>query len=160
MKSNNIHHESIPSVPCGIALMPMKEVYEMMADNVSKAHNALITASSSKFIRQILQEIYEYQLDNRVSEDIRSMVENIKSNVRAMHLNDYTRSDMCKDLESLVITLYDAIEKEDRSQKAAELRNIFLYMADHAEEYIDGFYQSKNAAKQEYTVAPNLPRVR
>lgn len=143
MKNNNNAHISIPGVECGIALMPMKEVYQMMSDDFVNAHNGLVTADSSKAIRHILQEIYEYRVDNRVPENIRHMVEDIKGNVRALHMNDYTRSAMCSDLETLVCALNDAIYEEEKEELVEEARNFFWFMSKHAEEFVDWVHEMK-----------------
>mgnify|MGYP003302666237 CR=1 FL=1 len=136
MKCNKVH-ESIPGVPCGIALMPMKEVYQQMQSDVTLAINALSTANNSRSIRNILQEIFVYQVDNRVSEHIQNRVAAIKRNVRAMHTNDYTRFDMCNNLSLLVSELQDAIEEEERNEAVEDVRCLFLLMADHAEEFVN-----------------------
>ena len=137
MKNNNIRHESIPSVPCGIALMPMKEVYQTMYGDVAIAQVRLANSASSKEIRNILQKIYEYPVDNRVFEQIRNMVKDIKGNVHSMHMYDYTRTEMCNDLSVLLTTLIHAIEEENRKQDVEEARRTFTFMADHAEEFVE-----------------------
>lgn len=136
MYKNNKPHVSTPGIPCGIALIPMKEVYHMMYDDVVSAHVSLVNANSAKTIRRILQEIYQYPVDNRVSENIRKMIEDIKGNVRAMHMNDYTRSEMCQDIEVLLTALIQAIEEEDYNERVENARSTFLFMADNAKEFV------------------------
>ena len=137
MKNNNNARESIPCFTCGVALMPMKEVYQKMSEDFAEVENALANANSSKTIRHILQEIYEYPVDTRVSEQIRHMIADIKGCVRAMHTHDYTRLQMQSALSVLLIALQDAILQEERNEDIESVRRTLLFMADHAEEFVD-----------------------
>lgn len=136
MKDNNIH-ESIPGVPSDIVLMPMKEVYQTMYGDFAITHVRLANASSAKEIRNILQKIYEYSVDNRVSEQIGNMLKDIKGSVRSMYMNDYTRSEICSDLRDLLSSLLNAIAEEECNKDAEDARRFFQFMADHAEEFVD-----------------------
>ena len=139
MKNNNNAHVNIPGITYGVALMPMKEVYEHMYDDVATALNALARAKSSKVIRNILQEIFQYPVDNRVSDKIQHMIHDIKDNVRAMHTNDYSRCSMCNDLEHLLIALNEAIEDEAFNEAVDEARHFFQFMVDHADKFVDWY---------------------
>lgn len=119
---------------CGVMLMPMKDVYEMMHEDAVNARDALAFADSTKAIRNILSAIYGYQIDNRVQDHIKHMVQDIKGSVHSMHMNDYTREQMCNDLAVLVTALEDAIAQEEHAECVKSIRNIFMVMADHAEE--------------------------
>lgn len=119
---------------CGVMLMPMKDVYEMMHEDAVNARNALAFADSAKSVRNVLSAIYGYHIDNRVSDHIKHMIQDIKGTVRSMHTHDYTREQMCNDLSVLVTALEDAIAQEEHNECVKSIRNIFLVMADHAEE--------------------------
>jgi len=115
-------------------LMPLKDVLQIMRDDAVTAHKALSTAGSSKTIRHILSEIYEYPVVERIPAHIQHIVADLKGNVRAMHMNDYSRSQMCDDLKKLVSALTAAIEEEEHKERVSSVRSIFLILADHADE--------------------------
>ena len=119
------------------SLMPMAEVYQHIYDDVASMHNALASATSPKGIRSILRQISNYPVDNRVSEKIRHTFEDIKGSVSAMYMYDFTRSDMVTLLENLLAALRLAIEEEEKKERTEKLRNAFLFMADHAEEFTE-----------------------
>ena len=135
-KDNNTL-ENMTGIAFGITLMPMKEVYQTMYGDFAITHIRLANATSAKEIRNILQKIYEYPVDSRTSEQIRNIFEDIKGNVRSMHMNDYTRSEMCADLSILLSVLLEAISEEERQEKIEEARRFFLFMADHAEDFVE-----------------------
>ena len=137
MKNNNIAHESISGIRCGVTLMPLKEVYQKMYDDFTLAEHSLATANSSKTIRCILQEIYEYPVDNRISKQLRHLIADIKGSVRAMHTHDYTRSEMLGALSVLILDLQGAILQEERNEDAENAHRAFLFMAEHASEFVD-----------------------
>lgn len=134
MNPNNNSH--IPHNGCGLMLMPMKEVFEHMHADVLNAQNALAFAESAKAIRHILSEIYQYQVDSRVPEHIKHMIQDIKGSVHGMHMHDFTREQMCNNLAELVTTLEYAIAQEEHAEYVKGVRRFFMIMADHAEEIV------------------------
>lgn len=131
------------SIPCGITIMPMIDVYSNMYGDVFNAHNALAEARSSKEIRSILQKIYQYRIDVRVSDRIRHMVADIQGSVPAMHTNDFTRSEMCDLLVALLQALDDEIAEEKHQEKIDATRSFFMFLADNAEEFVDWVEQMR-----------------
>lgn len=119
---------------CGLKLMPVKDILQIMQEDVVTAHQALSHAESAKTVRHILSEIYEYQVDDRIPAHIQHIVADLKGNVRAMHMNDYSRSQMCDDLAQLISALVNAIAEEEHKERVDSVRTIFLVIADHSEE--------------------------
>lgn len=136
--NNKTNYSSTHNVTCPATPKPLLEVYQDMANAVATAMFILINTTSSKEVRNILSKIYQYQVDNRVSSRIAGMIEDIKGSIHAMHMNDYTRSQLYEDMELLRGALCDEIEDENNHQKDIEdARTIFMFMADHAEEFVD-----------------------
>ena len=135
MKNFDINCSS--PISCGISLMPMREVYQQMYDDIATAHVALNTATSAKTIQHILNEIYIYPIDDRVSESIRSIFTNIAGNICIMLTNDYTRAQLSRDLVVLLNALLKAVSEEDHTEKVESARNFFLFMAKNAHDFVD-----------------------
>ena len=139
--SNKNNYSSTPCITPNVTRcfvsMSMLEVYQHMADDVAKAICTLRGATSSKEVRNILSQIYQYQVNPQVSESISHLIEDIKGRVHALHMNDYTRSRLCGDMEVLLDALHEAISAEEHKQDVADVYNVLQFMADHAEEFFE-----------------------
>ena len=126
---------------CGLRMLTMKEVLQNILKDAHQAHNVLEHTNSHDDIRIVLDKIHGYQVDSRVSQNIKSIIADIRGSVHAMRLHDITRSQMCDMLHKLIAILEEAIAQEEHNEEVEAVRTSFLFMAEHAEEFVDWLNQ-------------------
>ena len=125
------HHQPIT---CGLQSMPIQEVLQHIQADAKKAHAILKVTNSQDDIHIVLDKIQKYQVDFRVSQQIKDFINILRNKASALSLHDITRDKMCELLQQLIAMLEEEISHEKHNEFARHLNELFTLMAKHSDE--------------------------
>lgn len=139
MENENKVNIGVKQECLGVRRLTRKECYEAFAKEVGDWRKALMSAKTEAAVENELnkiKELMEKNSKNQQLNDVEGWTLDIAGSINAVRMHDSTRSSIDDMLKMLLETIEEILQEENKKEeeKARKLRNLFLRLAENAEQ--------------------------
>ena len=139
MENENKVNIGVKQECLGVRILTRKECYEAFAKELGDCRKELMSAKTEEAVENELnkiKELMEKNSKNQQLNDVEGWTLDIAGSINAVRMHDSTRSSIDVMLEMLLETIEEILqeEKKKEEEKARKLRNLFLRLAENAEQ--------------------------
>lgn len=109
--------------------IPLTEVLQILHQDVLNFQNILNADDSEKAVQQVLDELADYQIDERVPKNVSTFITEMLENK-----HEYSHETLSSDVTFLVKTLEEAVASQVHKDNVASIRTILKVMVKHADQ--------------------------
>lgn len=139
MENENKVNIGVKQECLGVRVLTRKECYEAFSKEVVDCRKALMSAKTEAAVEDELnkiKELMEKNSKNQQLNDVEGWTLDIAGSINAVRMHDSTRSSIDNMLKMLIETIEEILQEENKKkeEKARKLRNLFLRLAENAEQ--------------------------
>ena len=139
MENENKVNIGVKQECMGVRVLTRKELYEEFAKVVKDCRKALMSAKTEDAVENELnkiEELMENSSKNQQLNDVAGWTLDVAGSINAVRMHDSTRSSVDEMLKMLLETVDEILQEENKKEeeKARKLRNLFLRLAENAEQ--------------------------
>lgn len=142
MENENKVNIGVKQECLGVRVLTRKECYEAFAKELGDCRKALMSAKTEAAVENELnkiKELMEENFKNQQLNDVAGWTLDVAGSINAVRMHDSTRSSVDEMLKVLLEAVDEILQEEnkkeeEKARKARKLRNLFLRLAENAEQ--------------------------